>query len=52
MSEPFYSTQPPHLAAGLGLASGHGFVMSHSGGLLIDSALEAGTCVIVSLPAR
>lgn len=50
--DPFYSTKPPHLAAGLGLASVHGIVVSHSGGLLIDSTLGAGTCVILYLPAR
>ncbi len=49
--DPFYSTKPPHLAAGLGLASVHGIVVSHSGGLLIESTLGLGTCVIVYLPA-
>lgn len=50
--DPFYSTKPPHLAAGLGLASVHGIVASHSGGMRIDSTLGAGTTVILYLPAR
>lgn len=50
--DPFYTTKPPHVAAGLGLASVHGIVMSHSGGLRIESALGAGTCVVLYLPAR
>ena len=50
--DPFYSTKPPHLAAGLGLASVHGIVASHSGGLLIDSALGEGTRVSLYLPSR
>lgn len=49
--DPFYSTKPTHLAAGLGLASVHGIVASHSGGLRIESTLGAGTCVILYLPA-
>ena len=50
--DPFYSTKPPHLAAGLGLASVHGIVASHSGGMLIDSTLGVGTTVILYLPSR
>ena len=50
--DPFYTTKPPHVAAGLGLASVHGIVMSHAGGLRIESALGAGTCVVLYLPAR
>ncbi len=50
--DPFYSTKPPHLAAGLGLASVHGIMASHSGGLLIDSRLGEGTRVTLYLPSR
>ena len=50
--DPFYSTKAPHLAAGLGLASVHGIVASHSGGLLIASTMGEGTCVTMYLPSR
>ncbi|MEP7117996.1 MAG: ATP-binding protein, partial [Acidobacteriota bacterium] len=50
--DPFYSTKPPHLAAGLGLASVHGIMASHSGGLLIDSSPGEGTRVVVYWPAQ
>lgn len=50
--EPFYSTKPPHLAAGLGLASVHGIVGSHSGGLRIESRVGEGTRVSLYLPSR
>ncbi|MEZ5417580.1 MAG: ATP-binding protein [Vicinamibacterales bacterium] len=49
--EPFYSTKPAHLGAGLGLAVVHGFVTSHGGGLTIDSTPGAGTTVRLYLPA-
>jgi signal transduction histidine kinase len=49
--EPFYSTKPAHLGAGLGLAVVHGFVASHDGGLVIDSTPGMGTTVRVYLPA-
>ena len=50
--DPFYSTKPPHLAAGLGLASVHGIMASHSGGLLIESRVGEGTRVSLYLPSR
>ncbi len=50
--DPFYSTKAPHLAAGLGLASVHGIVAAHSGGLLIESVLGEGTTAVLYLPAR
>ena len=49
--DPFYSTKPAHLGAGLGLASVHGFIASHSGGLAIESAPGEGTTVRLYLPA-
>ncbi len=49
--DPFYSTKPAHLGAGLGLASVHGFIASHSGGLAIESAPGQGTTVRLYLPA-
>ncbi len=50
--DPFYSTKSRHLAAGLGLASVHGIVVSHSGGMRIDSTLGVGTTVTLYLPSR
>lgn len=49
--EPFYSTKPAHLGAGLGLPVVHGFVASHEGGLTIDSTPGSGTTVSVYLRA-
>lgn len=49
--EPFYSTKPAHLGAGLGLAVVHGFVASHEGGLAIESTPARGTTVCVYLRA-
>lgn len=49
--DPFYSTKPQHLGAGLGLASVHGFVASHAGGLTFESVLGEGTTVTLYLPA-
>lgn len=49
--DPFYSTKPAHLGAGLGLASVHGVVAAHAGGLVIESAPGRGTTVRLYLPA-
>ncbi len=49
--DPFYTTKPAHLGAGLGLASVHGFIAAHSGGLAIESAPGLGTTVRLYLPA-
>lgn len=49
--DPFYSTKPHHLGAGLGLASVHGFVASHAGGLTFESTVGEGTTVTLYLPA-
>lgn len=49
--DPFYSTKPSHLGAGMGLASVHGFIAAHAGGLAIDSAPGRGTTVRLYLPA-
>lgn len=49
--DPFYSTKPAHLGAGMGLASVHGFIAAHAGGLAIDSAVGRGTTVRLYLPA-
>lgn len=49
--EPFYSTKPTHLAAGLGLSVVHGFVASHDGGLTVESQHGQGTTVSLYLRA-
>ncbi len=49
--DPFYTTKPAHLGAGLGLASVHGVIAAHSGGLAIESAPGLGTTVRFYLPA-
>jgi signal transduction histidine kinase len=49
--DPFYSTKSPHLGAGMGLASVHGMVAAHSGGLAIESLPGHGTTVRLYLPA-
>jgi signal transduction histidine kinase len=47
--DPFYSTKPAHLGAGLGLAAVHGFVVAHDGGLSIESTVGRGTRVAIYL---
>lgn len=49
--DPFYSTKPAHIGGGLGLASVHGFVAAHHGGIAIESAPGEGTTVRLYLPA-
>jgi signal transduction histidine kinase len=47
--EPFFSTK--FLGRGLGLASVYGFVLSHSGGVQVESAPGKGTTFRLLLPA-
>lgn len=49
--DPFHSTKPAHVGGGLGLASVHGFVAAHHGGIAIESAPGEGTTVRLYLPA-
>ena len=48
--EPFFTTQPPGLAAGLGLSQVHGMARQSGGGVTISSGLGDGTQVSVLLP--
>jgi signal transduction histidine kinase len=48
--DPFFSTKPAHLGAGLGLATVYGIVAAHGGGLVVDSGVGQGTTVYVYLP--
>ncbi len=48
--EPFFSTQTPGRAGGLGLSMAQSIVRTHEGSLTITSQLNRGTTVLVSLP--
>lgn len=48
--EPFFSTKPAGLGAGMGLAMAHGIVESHGGSIRFTSRVAAGTEFDVILP--
>ncbi len=48
--EPFFTTQTPGTAAGLGLSLAQSIVRTHEGSLTLTSHLQRGTTVLVSLP--
>jgi CheY-like chemotaxis protein len=50
-TEPFFTTKPPGMGSGLGLASVHGIMRQHEGTLEIESAPGAGTTVRCLFPA-
>lgn len=50
--DPFFTTQPIHAAAGLGLAEVFGVVAEHGGGLTVQSAPGQGTRFAVYLPLK
>ena len=49
--EPFYTTKPRGIAAGLGLSMVYGVVKQSDGFVWIDSSEGGGTCVTLLLPA-
>ena len=49
--EPFYTTKPGGLGAGLGLAVVQGIIQDHQGDIKAHSVLGRGTCFTIRLPA-
>ncbi|MFI5243864.1 MAG: nitrogen regulation protein NR(II) [Gemmatimonadales bacterium] len=50
--DPFYTSQSPAVATGLGLAVVHGAIASHAGGIAVESAPGAGTSVQLYIPVE
>ena len=48
--QPFFTTKPPGLGTGLGLAVAHGIITSHGGRIEVESRLREGTCFTLHLP--
>jgi signal transduction histidine kinase len=49
--EPFFTTKPGR-GTGLGLSISHAYVKSHGGDMRVDSVLDRGTTVTLTLPLR
>ena len=50
MFEPFYSTKPSGVGTGLGLAQVYNFAKQSGGEAFIESELDQGTTVTITLP--
>ena len=48
--QPFFTTKPPGMGTGLGLAVAHSIVTSQGGHIEVESAPGRGTCFILHLP--
>ena len=50
--DPFYTSDSPAVATGLGLAVVHGAIAAHGGGIAIESAPGAGTSIRLYIPVE
>jgi signal transduction histidine kinase len=48
--EPFFSTRSRQGGTGLGLSVAHGILTDHGGEIRVESILDGGTRIVMSLP--
>jgi PAS domain S-box-containing protein len=49
--DPFFSTKPPEIGTGLGLATIYGIISQSGGSIFVESKVDVGTTMTVVLPA-